>query len=189
MSRVSYYAKNEAPIKVRTFLMEDGKAHRAFEVICKQLGASSALCLLARTSKSLRSYFRRLVEDCLAKRHAGCRLQACLSLGREEIAEDYHKFVMRGFEGDELADRCFNIARRVITMFGVCDGDLAEWGVEFGNRFHLLNLIATSTGRYDYLPMLQAPDRRGLRMLVYFHTPAAIDRFVAEAKAAAAAAS
>jgi hypothetical protein len=70
-------------------------------------------------------------------------------------------------------------------MFRVCDGDLAEWGEDFGNRFHLLHLIATNTGRHDYLPMLQAPGRREFRLLVYSKTPAAIDRFVAEAKAVA----
>jgi len=166
--------------------MDSGNTHQVLAVICKQLGPSSVLWSLACTSKILRSDLKRLVEDCLAGRHGGNRLHACLELGGKEIAEDYHKFVMRGFEGEELAARCFNVARKVITLFGVCDGDLAEWGEESGNRFHLLSLIATSTGRHDYLPMLQAPDRRGLRMLVYSKTPAAIDRFVAEAKANAA---
>ena len=126
----------------------------------------------------------RLVEDYLAKRHNGNRLHACLDCGRKEVADDYDKFVKRGFEGVELATRCFNTARRILTMFGVCDGDLAEWK-EFGNRFHLLSLIATSPSGHKHLPMLQAEDRYEFRLLVYSRTPAAIDRFVAEAKAAA----
>ena len=164
--------------------MEDGPTFQALAVICKQLGASSALWLLACTSKSLRRVFMRLVENYLAKHHGGSRMQACLSLGRKDIAEGYDKIVRRGFVGDELACWCFNIARRSITMFGVCDDDLAVWG-EYGNRFHLLNLIATSTSQEDHLPMLQHPERLGLRMLVYTWTPARIDRFVEEAKAAA----
>jgi hypothetical protein len=164
--------------------MEDGPTFQALAVICKQLGASSALWLLACTSKSLRRELMRLVEDYLAKHHDGNRLHACLDCGRKEVAEDYDKIVKRGFEGVELATRCFNVARRIITMFGVCDNDLAEWG-EFGNRFHLLSLIATSPSGHKHLPMLQAEDRYEFRLLVYSRTPAAIDRFVAEAKAAA----
>jgi hypothetical protein len=164
--------------------MENGPTAQVLTVIYKQLGASSALWLLACTSKSLRRELMRLVEDYLAKHHDRCRMRACLSLGCEEVGKDYDKMVKRGFEGVELAGWCFNIARRIITMFGVCETDLAEWG-EFGNRFHLLSLIATSTGRHNHLPMLQHPERRAFRTLVYSETPAAIDRFVAEAKAAA----
>ena len=161
---------------------------RLLAVLCKQFGPNgyfSALWAVSRIGATPRAVVRRLVEDCLAKHHSGNKMLACLSLGGKEVAKDYHTFVMRGFAGDELAAWIFNVARRVITVFGVRDGDLGEWGGEFGNRFHLLSLIATNTGRHDYLPMLQAPGRREFRLLVYSKTPNAIERFVAEAKAVA----